>query len=91
MRFRFVLRFSRVFSWLFPRFCWLLLTVWGGRLYTLIKFKKVCARLTRHINAERKLPAAALVDTRFEGNMMARVIEAWGGAMQQTHMVALSF
>lgn len=52
------------------------------REYTLVKFEKICARLTRHINGERKLPAAALVDTRFEANMMCRVIEAWGGAQE---------
>ena len=39
---------------------------------TLLKFGKVCRRLTRHVERQRVLPPAALIDTRFEGNMMVR-------------------
>ncbi len=54
------------------------------REYMLVKFRKICSRITRHVNGERKLPPAALLDSRFEANMMCKVIDAWGGAREIT-------
>ena len=60
------------------------------REYMLIKFKKICLRLTKHINGERILPPAALLDSRFEANMMCKVIDAWGGAQEVSEAARIS-
>ena len=40
------------------------------REYILVKFQKICSRIARHLSGEWTLPLAALVDSRFEANMM---------------------